>query len=782
MGRFRREPASYACCHALPQPLDALARGADMSRALAAGANALIAWPRLQLAILLALGALLALRAPLLTVDVSPAGLATRAMAGTETPAAPVAFTLAPRLDVTVRTPRDFTDPATRALLDTLSRELAALPGVAGVDSVLDAPLVTLVPGPLARLESNRRTLRDKDIDLYAARRELLASPLFAGVLSADQGRVNLLRVRLAPDLDAGAEAETLGGVRAVLAAHRGEAALGLAGAPALVAEARDALSADLRRLPGAVLAVMLLLVGLGTRRPPVLEFLCGAHALVTCAGAWQLAAGALGVAAAAALPLVVVVSVALAFTLRVSYKLHVAAGGDRRAVLTATVDHAVAASLPASGVLALLGLTLCLSPLAALAELGRMLLLGCACAWLAAFGVGAALLATVPRRPQEIAPFPLAVPARWLSVLLALTLALATVGGLPRFIREAAPADYLPRDGLGHAALAEQARHFGGGLWFELSVRLPAPATPEPAGPGGLTPTDGAEAWFSAERLAKLRALDAHLRRLPGVGRVDSLAPLLEVGRQVNDGIELAPFDLNLLYKRLPGAVRRALLDPFVQPSRDALRFEVHVGELPPDMPRAALLARLRHDLEQRFGLAADAYRLDGPFVGYARGADHLPPTLVVLGALGALSSLALVILGGRTPQAASRMLIPTLIAGLGVMGLAGWRGLRVDLLTVCASGVAFALFVQIRNAGRQLLAPPAAESLRSGTAPPPVRDPYGSTVIAIGTVSVAAGLLVLTTASFPPTARWGGLGAATLVLAMLASQRVAGRTRRDA
>jgi predicted RND superfamily exporter protein len=194
----------------------------------------------------------------------------------------------------------------------------------------------------------------------------------------------------------------------------------------------------------------------------------------------------------------------------------------------------------------------------------------------------------------------------------------------------------------------------------------------------------------------------------------------------------------------------------------------------------RAALLSRLERDLKQHFKLSADDYRVSGTYVIYAGMADLLPPTLVMVGALAALASLALVIVSGRTPRAASRLLTPTLIAALGVMGVAGWHSLRLDVMTVCASAVAFALFVQIRTAGRRLIEAPDAAAIKAGTAPPPVRDPYGSTVIGLGTVSVGAGLATLGTAAFAPTAHFGILCGAMVVLALLASQRVSGLRRR--
>jgi hypothetical protein len=755
----------------------------------------LLSWPRCLLLILLALLGLLSARLPQLDVEVSartllrddhPALRAWRETIDT--------FHLPEQVTVTVASPGGLQNPATRALLDKLQHELAAVPGVAAVTSVLDAPLVQQVRGPLMQLENNRRTLRSPDIDYAAARRELISSPLFREVLVSADGRSCALLVTLAPLTAASQEqhaarAATVAALRAVLLPYTANAEVGLVGATIVADDIERAVRADLRRLPLLVLAVMLALIAAGTRRPPVLEFACGGFALLTTAGLWQFMHGVIGIAPAAALPVVVVIAVSLAFTLRVSYKLHVSllSSVDPHSALAATVEHALTASLPATGVL-LLATTLSLSPLYPVHELGGLLLTGVVCAWLAAFGLGPCLLAVARRRPQELSPVPVVVPARWLSVALASALAVAAVGGLSRFIEESDLDDYLPADSDTGTALATLEQHYGGALDFDLVLNLPptaiATAAPSVAaddpyrGAAGDAKDD--DTWFTSTRVARIEAIHHWLESQSGVGRVLSLASLLEVGQQLNDGVSLSPFELNLMYRRLPRAVRSALIDPFVQPGHDQARIHVRMHDEADGMTRAAVLAHLEQGLKSEFNLRDEDYRLSGAYVVYAQMVDLLPPTLVVVGALGALASLALVILSGRTPRAASRLLTPTLIAALGVMGVAGWHSLHLDFITVCASGVAFALFVQIRTAGRRLIEAPAPAALKDGTAPPPVRDPYGSTVIGLGTVSVGAGLATLGSAAFLPTAHFGLLCGATVTLALLASQRVSGLRRR--
>ncbi len=763
-------------------------------------AQLVLRWPRCLLLLLVAMVTLLGLRLPQLEIDISA-----RTLLRANHPAlrdwhlTNRAFDLREQVMVTVAAPGGLQNPASRALLAQLHQQLAAVPGVSRVHSVLDAPLVKQVRGPLAQLENNRRTLRSDGIDYASARAELISSPLFREVLVSADGRSSALLVTLrrvpAPAQAASAKAvppraQTIAALRAVLAPYAAHAEVGLLGAAVVADDIARAVWADLKRLPLLVLAVMLAVIAAGTRRPPILEFACGSFALLTTVGLWQALHGVLGVVPAAALPIIAVIAVSLSFTLRVSYKLHVSmtANDDPHSVLAATVEHALNASLPASGVLLLVGITLALSPLFPVHELGSLLLCGLGCAWLAAFGLGPCLLAVARRRPQELSPVPVVVPSRWLSVALASVLAVAAVGGVSRFIHEAGLTNYLPSGSDTSRALRSAERLYGGALSFDVVLTLP-PTEIKTAAPalaadspyrGADTDTRGDDTWFTSERVKRIDAVHQWLADQRGVGRVLSLASLLEVGRDLNDGVALSPFELNVMYKRLPRAVRTTLLDPYVQPLRNQARIHVRMGEPPPGVTRAALLSRLERDLKQHFKLGADDYRVSGSYVIFAGMADLLPPTLVMVGALAALASLALVIVSGRTPRAASRLLTPTLIAALGVMGVAGWHSLRLDVMTVCASAVAFALFVQIRTAGRRLIEVPDPAAIKAGTAPPPVRDPYGSTVIGLGTVSVGAGLATLGTAAFAPTAHFGILCGAMVVLALLASQRVSGLRRR--
>ncbi|MEC8467827.1 MAG: MMPL family transporter, partial [Pseudomonadota bacterium] len=84
--------------------------------------------------------------------------------------------------------------------IDLLSRQLREIEGVAGVDSVVDAPLLKSPPIPLSELATGFRTLKSEDVNLKMAHQELTTSPLFKNLLISDDGKTTLIRIRLEED------------------------------------------------------------------------------------------------------------------------------------------------------------------------------------------------------------------------------------------------------------------------------------------------------------------------------------------------------------------------------------------------------------------------------------------------------------------------------------------------------------------------------------------------------------------------------------------------------
>ena len=92
---------------------------------------------------------------------------------------------------------QDFLDDSNIALVKTLVQEINAVPEVKDVASMLDVPLVQNMPGSLAEIATNFKTLHMPDVDRAKAREELTTSPIYSELIASRDGIVTALQITL---------------------------------------------------------------------------------------------------------------------------------------------------------------------------------------------------------------------------------------------------------------------------------------------------------------------------------------------------------------------------------------------------------------------------------------------------------------------------------------------------------------------------------------------------------------------------------------------------------
>ena len=58
---------------------------------------------------------------------------------------------------------------------------------------------------------------------------------------------------------------------------------------------------------------------------------------------------------------------------------------------------------------------------------------------------------------------------------------------------------------------------------------------------------------WFTSTKIAQIEKVHDYLESLPEIGKVLSLTSLIRVAEDLNEGKEFDPFELNVIYKKLP-------------------------------------------------------------------------------------------------------------------------------------------------------------------------------------------------------------------------------------
>ena len=205
---------------------------------------------------------------------------------------------------------------------------------------------------------------------------------------------------------------------------------------------------------------------------------------------------------------------------------------------------------------------------------------------------------------------------------------------------------------------------------------------------------SDAAQYWFNERRMSVLKSVNEYLKNKEFIGSVSSLADLLEVGKELNEGRELDALALALIYSSLSGEGRELILTPFVSVENDELHFSVRTLDSDPRLKRAEFLRTLQNELNELVGKDAEvkisgAMKLYTNMLGSLFGSQINSLGFVLL---AFFATFWLIFASLRLAIIAICINILPLICVLGAMGLAG---LSLDIMSITIGSISLGIGV---------------------------------------------------------------------------------------
>ena len=205
---------------------------------------------------------------------------------------------------------------------------------------------------------------------------------------------------------------------------------------------------------------------------------------------------------------------------------------------------------------------------------------------------------------------------------------------------------------------------------------------------------SDAAQYWFNERRMSVLKSVNEYLKNKEFIGSVSSLADLLEVGKELNEGRELDALALALIYSSLSGEGRELILTPFVSIENDELHFSVRTLDSDPRLKRAEFLRTLQNELNELVGKDAEV-KISGAMKLYTNMLGSLFSSQInSLGfvLLAFFATFWLIFASLRLAIIAICINILPLICVLGAMGLAG---LSLDIMSITIGSISLGIGV---------------------------------------------------------------------------------------
>lgn len=199
---------------------------------------------------------------------------------------------------------------------------------------------------------------------------------------------------------------------------------------------------------------------------------------------------------------------------------------------------------------------------------------------------------------------------------------------------------------------------------------------------------------WYTPRRLDRISEIENYLKSLPETGKVLSIATTYDVAKKINEG-PLSYVQLMLLASFIPDDLRGQLVRPYLSDDGRQIRISVRVVDSYPGLNRNDLLEKINDDLVAKFDLQPEQVHLTGAMVLYNNMLQSLFDSQIkTLGYVFVAIMVMLLLLFRSLPVALISM-VPSLVSAATVLGLMGWIGLPLDLMTITITAITIGIAV---------------------------------------------------------------------------------------
>ncbi|MCP4470320.1 MAG: MMPL family transporter [Gammaproteobacteria bacterium] len=704
-----------------------------------------------------------------------------------------------------------------------LREQLSALEQVDSVISLLDVPLVDSPPMTLAEISRKVRTLESDDVDVALAEREMRHSPLYRNLLVNSQGdttalQVNLVNNQTLKDLidnrdklydkadtipDAGERLaelsasikvenlaqklkldQTIVDVRKIMDGHRGEATLYLGGVPMIASDSIQFIRSDLKVFGVGVVLFIVIILAFSFRKLrwvvlPLAVCLVSAMSMMGYLG-W--AHWPVTVVSSNFISLLLIITLSLIIHLVVRYRELVTIKPE--ASQYELVSETVASKFSPSFYTAITTMvafgSLLVSGIRPVIDFGWMMVIGITVSFILAFTLFPAALMLLPRLEggagKDLTGRVTAAIADFIhdrtraTLLIFVGLIVVALTGIPRLSVENRFIDYYKDSTEIYQGMTLIDTRLGGTTPMDVIIDAPRDEMMQEEdlfADGDITTNSY---WFNRDGLREVARIHQYLDELPETGKVLSVHTGMQMLESLNNGKPYSDFKLAVVYKRLPEEVRQALIAPYLSEDGNQLRFSIRLYESDKNLRRQKLLDKIYFDLTGEFDLDPEQVTISGMAVLYNNLLQSLfRSQILTLGAVFVAILLMFIVLF-RALRLALAAIVPNIISAGLILGLMGWIGIPLDIMTITIAAINIGIGVDdsIHYIHRF-----RGEFLQDGNFWMAIRRCHNSIARAMyyTSVTVVLGFSILALSNFIPTIYFGVLSGLAMITALIAN-----------
>ena len=595
-------------------------------------------------------------------------------------------------------------------------------------------------------------------------------------------------------------QSEDIATIRGILDRHREHARLYLGGVPMIVADSIDFIRHDLNTFGVGVLCFLVIILAVAFQKPRWV-FL----PMMTCLVTGVVMIGWLGlvdwpvtVVSSNFISLLLIITLSLTIHLIVRYReLHADNPGARQYDLVRETVRTKVLSCFYTAITTMVAFaSLLFSGIRPVIDFGWMMAIGIALAFILAFTLFPATLMFlqpgVPAARRDITAaithffarlirrYSKSIPVAFAIVVVLSIMGINMLSVENRFI------DYFKESTEIYRGMELIDRTLGGTTPLDVIIDAPAEEEAEPdpdeeefpeepfmddlfspeEDDAGIT---GTSYWFNSYHLDEVAAIHDYLDGLPETGKVLSITTAIRILETFNKGKPIDDFSLAIIYKKLPEGTRKALFTPYMSEDGNQLRFSIRVFESDPSLQREELIRKIRRYLTDEMGLEDTQVHVSGMLVLYNNMLQSLFRSQILTLGVVFLAIMLMFIVSFRSLKMAAIAIIPNMVAAVQVLGLMGWLGISLDIMTITIAAIVIGIAVDNTIHYVHRFTREFGKDADYWATVERCHDSIGRAMY-YTTVTIMLGFTILALSSFVPTIYFGLLTGFSMVVALLA------------
>lgn len=205
----------------------------------------------------------------------------------------------------------------------------------------------------------------------------------------------------------------------------------------------------------------------------------------------------------------------------------------------------------------------------------------------------------------------------------------------------------------------------------------------------------DDNQYWFSQDKMELITKIHDYLDNIPEVGKVQSLATLLKIGKTLNDNRDLDGITLALIYNQLPEDYKKLILSPFVNIEANEARISMRIIDSNDELRRNELIKKINSDLEDIITNKETTFRLTNLMILYNNMLQSLFESQISTAGASIFVLGIMFLILFRNIKMVLIALLTNLIPISLVFGIMGWLFIPLDIMTITIAAIALGIAV---------------------------------------------------------------------------------------